>query len=217
MDLALAVARSEKADIVLANDPDADRLAAIVRTPDGCYQPLTGNEIGIALAYYLLTENPHAYEPLVMTTVVSSSLLAKMARELGAHYAETLTGYKWIANNAIDLKHEKGWEFVFGFEEALGYTVGELVRDKDGVGAALAFADLAAFCKVRGETVLDWVETIYRRFGLHLSGARSVTRLEPDRRHHGTPAHLTADGDRRYPRKRPGRPAKRAPHRSGIR
>lgn len=175
MDLALDLARRVGAEIILANDPDADRLAVIARNQDGYYRPLTGNEIGVALAYYLLTENPDAEKPLVMTTIVSSSLLKKMASALYAGYAETLTGYKWIANTAIDLRRKKGYSFVFGYEEALGYTVGELVRDKDGVGAALVFADLAAFCASRGETVFDWIEAIYRRFGLHMNGAKSVT------------------------------------------
>jgi phosphomannomutase len=175
MDLALALAEREDADLVLANDPDADRLAVIARTRQGDYRRLTGNEIGLALGDYLLTENPRATDPVVMTTVVSSMMVRKMAAEIGVHYAETLTGYKWIANKAIELKSEQGYEFVFGFEEALGYTVGELVRDKDGIGAAVTFADLATFCRTKNQTVLDWVEDIYRRFGLHASGAKSVT------------------------------------------
>jgi phosphomannomutase len=98
-----------------------------------------------------------------------------MAEELGSRYAETLTGFKWIANRAITLGRERGWRFVFGYEEALGYTVGELVRDKDGVGAVLVFADLAAFCRARGESVLDYLEALYRRFGLYVSAQKSVT------------------------------------------
>ncbi len=176
MDLALALARGEAADLVLANDPDADRLAVILRDPAGEYRPLTGNEIGVLLAYYLLTEGPRREEEsIVITTIVSSSLLRRMAGELGVHYAETLTGFKWIANKAMELRASHGWRFVFGFEEALGYSVGELVRDKDGIGAALVFADLAAFCRARGRTVLDYLEEIYRRFDLYVSGQMSVT------------------------------------------
>lgn len=176
MDLALDLARREGADLILANDPDADRLAAIVRDRDGAYRPLTGNQIGTLLAYYVLTENaPREGELLVITSVVSSSLLRRMAAELGVHYAETLTGFKWIANKAMELRTARGWRFAFGFEEALGYTVGELVRDKDGIGAAIVFADMAAFCRARGETVLDYLEGIYRRFGLYVSAQRSVT------------------------------------------
>jgi phosphomannomutase len=176
MDLALELARREGADLILANDPDADRLAAIVRDGDGTYQPLTGNQIGTVLAYYVLTENAsRESEIVVITSIVSSSLLRRMAAELGVHYAETLTGFKWIANKAMDLRAARGWRFAFGFEEALGYTVGELVRDKDGIGAALVFADMAAFCRARGETVLDYLEGIHRRFGLYVSAQRSVT------------------------------------------
>ena len=111
---------------------------------------------------------------IVMTTIVSSRLLKKMARGFGVHFRETLTGFKWIANMAIDLRETKGYTFVFGFEEALGYTIGETVRDKDGIGAALAFADLAAHCRSQNQTVMDRLETIYRRFGFHLSGQRGV-------------------------------------------
>jgi phosphomannomutase len=176
MDLALALAERKTADLILANDPDADRLAVVLRDRAGRLVPLTGNQIGTVLAYYLLTENPPGGgDPLVITTVVSSSLLRRMARELGAHYAETLTGFKWIANRAMDLKAERGWRFVFGFEEALGYSVGELVRDKDGIGAALVFADLAAFCRSRGSTVMEYLHEIFRRFGLYVSSQKSIT------------------------------------------
>ncbi len=176
MDLSLALAEKTGADLVLANDPDADRLAVIVPAPGGGYRPLTGNEIGTMLAYYLLTENPPSgAEPLVITTIVSSSLLRRMAAELGAHYRETLTGFKWIANRAIELKASEGYRFLFGFEEALGYTVGEVVRDKDGVGAALVFADLAAFCRSRGQGLLDYLHDIFRRFGIYTSAQHSVT------------------------------------------
>jgi phosphomannomutase len=176
MDLALALAERRGADLVLANDPDADRLAVIVPADGGGYRPLTGNEIGTALAYYLLTEKPlGAGEPLVITTIVSSSLLRRMAAELGAHYRETLTGFKWIANQAIELKASRGYRFVFGFEEALGYTVGEVVRDKDGVGAALLFADLAAHCRVKNLSLLDYLHAIFRRFGIYTSAQKSLT------------------------------------------
>jgi phosphomannomutase len=175
MDLALALGEATGAELILANDPDADRLAAIVRAPSGDFRQLGGNEIGLLLAYYLLTENPPAGETLVMTTVVSSSLLRRMAGALGAGYAEALTGFKWIANRAIAMKRERGTTFVFGFEEALCYTVGELVRDKDGVGAALLLAELASVRRARGETLLDSLETIYRRFGLGQNLQKSLT------------------------------------------
>jgi phosphomannomutase len=173
MDLALALATAEDADLVLANDPDADRLAVGVRGDRG-YRMLTGNEVGLLLAHELLTVDPPPGEKVVMTTIVSSSLLRRMAQALGVHYAETLTGFKWIANRAIDYER-RGIAFVFGFEEALGYTAGDVVRDKDGVSTALLLADMAAGLAAEGKTLGDALEVIYRRFGLVVAAQRSTT------------------------------------------
>lgn len=178
MDRAIELARATRAELVLANDPDADRLAVAVPLQRNSeeYRLLSGNEIGCLLAYYLLTENlPATGEPLVMTTIVSSRLLRKIATELGAHYDETLTGFKWIANASQRHAAEHGWQFVMGFEEALGYTVGPVVADKDGIGAALLFTELAAVCRSRGLTVLDYLEQMIRRFGLFVTHQHSIT------------------------------------------
>ena len=176
MDRSMALAKEKNADIVLANDPDADRLAVGVPMGSGEYRLLTGNEIGCMLAYYLLTENLEGGRaPLVMTTIVSSRMLKAMADELGAHYDETLTGFKWIANASMRHAHDHGWRFVMGFEEALGYTVGPVVADKDGVGAALLFTEIAAVCKSRGKTLVDYLEEMIRRFGLYVTHQHSLT------------------------------------------
>ncbi|GAC1354569.1 MAG: phospho-sugar mutase [Polyangiales bacterium] len=183
LDLALALARKEDAHVVLANDPDADRLAVAVPDPDrqGSFVALTGNEIGVLLAHYLLVDDPKpAKDRLVLTTIVSSPLLSVIARELGVRYEETLTGFKWIANRAMALEAETGTEFVMGYEEALGYTVGTVARDKDGVGAAAIFAELVASLRARGETVLGRLEAIHRRFGLVVSKQHNVTRKGAD-------------------------------------
>ena len=176
MDLARALAERVGADLVLANDPDADRLAVMARDGQGALRQLTGNEVGVLLGHYLLAEaSPRPSRPLAVSTIVSSAQLGNIARKLGARYDETLTGFKWIANRAMALEHEEGAQFVFGYEEALGYTVGTVVRDKDGVGAALVFADLAAFCRARQMTVLSYLEDIQRRYGLYAASQRSVT------------------------------------------
>jgi phosphomannomutase len=175
MDLVLALARKLDAELCLANDPDADRLAVAVRTAKGQYQQLTGNEVGILLGHYLLTEGKQSADRLVITTIVSSSQLGVMARALGVAYEETLTGFKWIANRAMALKESAHQEFVFGFEEALGYTVGTVARDKDGIGAALMVAELAAVAKARGRTLLEELGEIQRRFGLFAASQKSVT------------------------------------------
>ncbi len=173
MELTRKLAELIGADIALANDPDADRLAVIVRDGEGKLRQLTGNEVGLLLGYYLLTQGPSGRgPPLVVSTIVSSPQLGEIARQLGARYEETLTGFKWIANRAIELERQ-GARFVFGYEEALGYTVGTLVRDKDGIGAAVTFADLACWCLARGSTPADYLEEIQRRFGLYVSVQRS--------------------------------------------
>ncbi len=176
LDLALALCEETGADLLLANDPDADRLAAGARDREGRMRVFSGNEIGVLLGAYCLKERrPTPEKPLVVTTIVSSSQLGAIARDLGAAYAETLTGFKWIENRALELEREEGRTTVFGYEEALGYSVGDVVRDKDGISAALVFADLAGWCRARGVTAWDYLEELQRAHGLFLSAQRSVT------------------------------------------
>ncbi|KYG11266.1 phosphomannomutase [Sorangium cellulosum] len=182
MDLAFALARREGAELVLANDPDVDRLAVAVRRPDGELVQLTGNQVGVLLGHYLLTEGGAGAgagdaneRRLVLASCVSTPLLGVIAASLGVHYEETLTGFKWIANRAMDIERSTGARFVFGFEEALGYTIGSTVRDKDGISAAVALAELAAARKAGGTTLLDELEAIHRKHGLYVSGQRSYT------------------------------------------
>jgi phosphomannomutase len=182
MDLSFALAKKEKADLVLANDPDADRLAVAVplaSSPSG-YLQLTGNQVGVLLGHYLLTERPApAKKALVIASIVSSPMLGAIAGKRGVRYEETLTGFKWIANRAMELEGE-GCAFVFGYEEALGYSVGDVVRDKDGISAALIFAELAATLRTKGQTVLGALEAIYRQYGLFVSSQVSITKKGAD-------------------------------------
>ncbi|MBS1150097.1 MAG: Phosphomannomutase, partial [Myxococcaceae bacterium] len=173
LDLATALAEKQGADLVLANDPDADRLAAMARDSAGKLRMLTGNELGVLLGHFLLSQ-PGLKKPLVITTIVSSAQLKSIAAAMGATYEETLTGFKWIANRALALLGE-GQQFVFGYEEALGYTVGTVARDKDGIGAALVTADMAAWCKARGTTLLGYLEEVQRAHGLFVARQASFT------------------------------------------
>jgi len=176
MDLSIALATRTGADLVLANDPDADRLAVLARDETGTLKALTGNEVGVLMGHYVLTHDRGGPgQPAVLTTIVSSTQLGHIARKLGAAYDETLTGFKWIANRAMVLEKEQGIRFLFGYEEALGYTVGTVARDKDGVGAALVFADLAAWCAGRGTTVLGYLEEIQREYGLFVASQVNFT------------------------------------------
>jgi phosphomannomutase len=175
MDLSTAAAEREKAELVLANDPDADRLAVMVRDSQGTLRMLTGNEVGVLLGHYLLTQGTKRARPYAATTIVSSVQLGQIAHDLKAAYDEVLTGFKWIANRALEREQSESVQFLFGYEEALGYTVGTVVRDKDGISAALVFADLTAWCQSRGTTVLGYLEEIQRRHGLFVGAQRNFT------------------------------------------
>jgi phosphomannomutase len=175
--LAERAAAERGAALILANDPDADRLGVAVPDPAGGWRHLTGNEIGVLLGDFVL-ERSTGSDRFVVTTVVSTPMLAAVAAHHGVSHAVTLTGFKWICNAALDLE-SAGNRFVFGFEEALGYTVGPVVRDKDGLAAALWFADLAAVCAAAGETVLDRLARLSVRDGVWVSHPLNLRRDGP--------------------------------------
>jgi phosphomannomutase len=172
LDLALALAGRVDADLLLANDPDADRLAVVIPAADvaGGWRALTGDEIGALLADWLLSGGSGA-DRLVVNSIVSSSLLGRLAAARGVQSASVLTGFKWIARAAYD---RPDLRFVYGFEEAIGSSVGTLVRDKDGITAALAVADLAAHERVAGRTLADRLDDLARELGVHVTRQRSV-------------------------------------------
>ncbi len=162
MDLAIELALEVDADIVVANDPDADRCAVAVPGPHG-WQMLRGDEVGALLAQHLLGVHR---EGVYATSIVSSSLLGKMAAAAGQPYAETLTGFKWIGRVA---------DLAFGYEEAIGYCVDPAhVRDKDGVSALMMVCDIAARAKADGRTLGDLLEDVARQHGLHATDQLSV-------------------------------------------
>ena len=170
LDLALALARETGADLVIANDPDGDRLAVAVPDPaaPGGWRALSGDQVGALLGAYLLdTEpGPDPAARLAATTVVSSTMLSKIAAAAGVRYAETLTGFKWIVRAADGVP---GARFVFGYEEALGYAVTPLVRDKDGISAALVLLSLAATARAAGQSLLDRWDALEMAHGVHLT------------------------------------------------
>jgi phosphomannomutase len=171
LDLALADARRLDADLVIANDPDGDRLAVAVPDPAaaGGWRPLTGDQVGALLGAYLLDRTASQPEPgrrLVATTVVSSTMLSAVAATAGAGYAETLTGFKWIVRAG---ESTPGSRFVFGYEEALGYSVGDVVRDKDGISAVLALLSLATEARQAGQSLLDRWDALESAHGVHLT------------------------------------------------
>ncbi|PMN83574.1 phosphoglucomutase [Vibrio splendidus] len=183
MDLVVNLAKSVDADIACANDPDADRFAVAVRTDDtartddASYKMLTGDQVGVLFAHYLLSK-PHTKNQLVGNSIVSSTLLEKVAQSHGATYFQTLTGFKWLANIGMQLEDEQN-EFLFAYEEALGYTIGTQVRDKDGLSAIVVFAQLVEELKSQGRTVWDLLAQISFEHGVHTNAQRSIA-LDPD-------------------------------------
>ncbi|WP_299731576.1 phospho-sugar mutase [uncultured Endozoicomonas sp.] len=176
MDMVMAEAKAHNAVLACANDPDADRFAVAVRKPDDSYQMLTGDQVGALFGDYLL-RLAGAKNKLVGCTIVSSSLLGKIASSMGAEYFQTLTGFKWLTNVAMSMETSER-QFLFAYEEALGYTIGSQVWDKDGLSALVAFAQLTAELNSQGKTVWDQLETLYRKHGLHLNAQRSIA-LDP--------------------------------------
>ena len=201
LDLALADAREQDGDLVLASDPDGDRLAVAVPDPAaaGGWRALTGDQVGSLLGAFVLgalgpgspgsgSPEPAAFDSaaaagqadpwqrLVASTVVSSSLLSRIAAASGAQYAETLTGFKWIVRAADERPRT---HFVFGYEEALGYAVGDAVRDKDGISAALAMLGLAAQARAAGQSVLDRWDALETAHGVHLTAQLTLATRAP--------------------------------------
>jgi len=200
LDLAIELGRRTGAHLVIANDPDGDRMAVAVPAADaaGSWRRLTGDQVGALLGAYLLGRPPvgsalqfaaqAAQTPaskLVATTVVSSTLLARIAAAAGAQYAETLTGFKWIMRAG---EGRDGLRFAFGYEEALGYAVTDVVRDKDGIGAALALLGLATAAKASGESLLDCYDRLERTHGVHATAQLTVAMTAPS----GVTARLRA-------------------------
>ena len=173
MDLLLALAEEHGADLAIANDPDADRLALAVPGPRGgqtTWRVLTGDEIGLLLADHLLRHSEGA-DRLLVTTVVSSSALAALAAVHGVEFVETLTGFKWLARAAMDRPDLRP---VLGYEEALGYSVGSLVRDKDGIGAAVVAVEAVAGLLAQRSSVAQRLAELAVDLGLHRTRQRSL-------------------------------------------
>jgi phosphomannomutase len=163
----LTLAKKIGAELVLANDPDAGCLAVAAVSDEG-YEVLSGNDVGCMLAHDLLEATESETKRLVVSSIVSSPLLGRIAEAHGARWEQTLVGHNWINHRAIELEAE-GYRYIIGYDEAGSYGATTFVRDKDGVSAALLVADLAARLKARGRTLLAQREAMWRRHGLHLS------------------------------------------------
>jgi phosphomannomutase len=168
MDLSLAAARAQDADVIIANDPDADRCAIGIRTAED-YRMLAGDEVGALLAWWIAERGRRAGKPVqgvYAQSIVSCTLLERIAADAGLGYATTLTGFKWISK-VPDLR--------FGYEEALGYCCDpDAVNDKDGITASLLMLEMVAALKAEGGGVQDVLDDLARRFGVYATSQLSV-------------------------------------------
>ncbi|MET0460123.1 MAG: phospho-sugar mutase, partial [Ilumatobacteraceae bacterium] len=174
MDLVIELAVQHDALLAIANDPDADRLGAAIPQPDGSWRRLGGDELGWLLADHILG-NTEGDDRLVVTTLVSSSLLATMAADYGVHFAETFTGFKWIGRTVLDRPELR---LVFAYEQALGYLVARRPLDKDGISAAVMLAEVAGLAAAEGTSMQGRLDDLAARYGRHVIADRSIP-MEP--------------------------------------
>ncbi|MCD2256850.1 phospho-sugar mutase [Agrilactobacillus fermenti] len=170
-DLAIKLGQAEGADVLIATDPDADRLGTAVRQPDGSYKLLTGNQIASILLHYVLQARKDAgtlpSNGAVVKSIVSTELATKIAESYGVKMVDVETGFKFIAEQIEQFETTGSYEFLFGFEESYGYLVKSFVRDKDAMQATVLLAEVAAYYKSQGKTLYDGLEELYQTYGYY--------------------------------------------------
>ncbi len=182
MRLGMQWCERKGADILLATDPDSDRVGVAARKDEG-YCMLSGNQVGILLLDYLLSTRKQAgtlpERPVVITTIVSTALAESIARAYGVRVIRTLTGFKYIGEQIRRLEEQgEAEQFLFGFEESCGYLIGPYVRDKDAVGACMAICEMADAWKAQGKTLWQRLEELYAQYG-HFTGSQRVFQISP--------------------------------------
>lgn len=182
--LGIELAQKQDADLIIATDPDADRMGVAVRRADGDYELVTGNRLGALMTYYVCEQLRHQgrfpANAVMITTIVSSDLMKNIARSYGAEAVEVLTGFKWIAEQLqqYDRNGSPGQpskHYLFGCEESYGYLPSGFTRDKDAVTSTALIAEIAAYAAAKGQTLRDLLDDLFRRFGYYQEGAKSVT------------------------------------------
>lgn len=169
LEMAIAYAKKDGADAVVATDPDADRMGAAVKLADGTFQVLTGNQIAAVLVNYLLTAKKNTNtlpdNGAIVTSIVSSRFASTVAQSFGVITADVLTGFKYIAATIDHYEATKEQTFLFGFEESFGYLVKPFSHDKDAIQALVLFAEVAAYYKSQGKTFADGLQELFEKFG----------------------------------------------------
>ena len=179
-ELGLALAKEKNADLVLATDPDADRLGVYVKdTKSGEYIPLTGNMSGSLLCEYVLSQKQAngkiPADGQVVKSIVTTNLVDAVAKNYGAELIEVLTGFKWIGKQVLKNEQEGKGTYLFGMEESYGCLIGTYARDKDAIVATMALCEAAAYYKTQGKTLWDAMIEMYEQFGYYKDDIKSVT------------------------------------------
>lgn len=178
-EYAIRLGTKEEADLLVATDPDADRLGAAVRLPDGSYQILTGNQIGAILIHYILTtkkaQGQLPTNGAVVKSIVSSDFSAEICRDFDVDMMNVLTGFKFIAEKIEKFEQTGSHEFLFGFEESYGYLVKSFVRDKDAIQALVLLSEVAAYYKSQNKTLFDGLQDLFKTYGYFDEKTISVT------------------------------------------
>ncbi|WP_077533981.1 phospho-sugar mutase [Massiliimalia massiliensis] len=180
LDLGLKLCKREKADLLLATDPDCDRVGIAVPNHDGEYVLITGNEVGAMLMEYIcsqrIAKGIMPKDPVAVSTIVSTAIAQKIAEHYGVEFRQVLTGFKFIGEQIYGLEELGHPErYIFGFEESYGYLIGTHARDKDAVVASMMICEMAAYLRSKGITVLEYLDEIYKTYGFYYHTQQSFT------------------------------------------
>lgn len=178
-ELAIQYGKKVDADILLGTDPDSDRLGIVVKNDQDEYVPLTGNQIGAILLHYILSQKKEQgilpENGIMIKTIVTSELGRAIAQDFGVATLDTLTGFKFIGEKIKEFEQSGEYTFQFGYEESYGCLIGDFVRDKDAVQATLLAAEVAAYYKAQGKTLLDGLLEIFEKYGFYRESLQSLT------------------------------------------
>jgi len=178
-ELAMRDGRETNADLLIATDPDADRLGIAARNQEGEYVLLTGNQTGALLLHYILSQknekNTLPDNGIMLKTIVTSEFGRIIASSFGVETIDVLTGFKFIAEKIKEYEESGEYSFLFGYEESYGYLIGDFSRDKDAIQAALLATEMAAYYKKKGMSLYDALLSLFEEFGYFLEGLKSMT------------------------------------------
>ena len=178
LKMAIDKAKEVNAELVMGTDPDCDRMGCAILNSKNEYEILSGNQIGSLFAYYILSNKKNiGKNPYIVKTIVTTELAKSIAESFNIDIYDTLTGFKWIADK---IENKKDATYLLGFEESFGYLINENVRDKDGVSSCVMLAEIAAYCKEKSISIIDYLDSVYEKYGFYYEETVSITKKGSD-------------------------------------